>query len=156
MTYRMTIISEVPTVITRRIDDKFVQINIQAGQKYIYEPEKPTKKRERENKGRIVEVLGFTDNFSPAGAIVKYLDNNRRGLVCPTDLLPYTTSECVKNELDKLKEVFNLELELIKQEKDEGEFTCPFCGGIALFKLISLPKGTEKRIVSRCKNNCFS
>lgn len=152
----MKIVSEDSTVITRRIDNKFIQINIEVGQKYIYEPEKPTKKRERENKGRIVEVLGFNDNFSPSGAIVKYLDNNRRGLVCPADLLPYSTSECVKNEVDKLKEVLNLELELVKQGKDEGEFICPFCGGIALFKLISLRKGTEKRIVSRCKNNCFS
>ena len=41
------------------------------------------------NQGRVAELLGFTDSFMPRGAIVRYLDNNRRGRVDTSDLVPY-------------------------------------------------------------------
>lgn len=90
MGYRMEIISEEPTIITRRLGtEQFAQIRIEVGNKYVCDPVKPTTIKDRKNKGRIVEVLGFTDNFSPTGAIVKYIDNSRRGLLSPHDLIPY-------------------------------------------------------------------
>jgi hypothetical protein len=35
--------------------------------------------KQRKNLGRLVEVVGFIDDFMPKDAIVRYLDNNRRG-----------------------------------------------------------------------------
>jgi hypothetical protein len=85
----MEIFSEETTVITRQLGTgEFIKIKIEVGYKYVVDPVKPTTIKERKNKGRIVEVLGFTDNFSPNGVIVKYLDNNRRGLASPMDLIP--------------------------------------------------------------------
>ena len=59
------------------------------GDKYVFDPQKPTTKKDRKNKGRIVEIIGFNDDFMPTGAIVRYMDNNRRGMVCPCYLIPY-------------------------------------------------------------------
>lgn len=41
------------------------------------------------NQGRVVELLGLTDSFMPRGAIIRYLDNNRRGRIDTSDLVPY-------------------------------------------------------------------
>lgn len=90
MAYRMEIVSEEPTIITRQLGtEQFAQIRIEVGHKYVCDPVKPTTIKDRKNIGRIVEVLGFTDNWSPTGVIVKYLDNNRRGRLSPSDLIPY-------------------------------------------------------------------
>lgn len=89
MTYRMEIFSEETTIVTRQLGTgEFIQIKIEVGYKYVIDPVKATTIKDRKNKGRIVEVLGFIDNFSPNGVIVKYLDNNRRGLASPMDLIP--------------------------------------------------------------------
>ncbi len=52
---------------------------ISVGEKYKYEPKRPTTMKQRKNLGRLVEVVGFIDDFMPKDAIVRYLDNNRRG-----------------------------------------------------------------------------
>lgn len=154
----MKIVSEDSTIVNRRIDEKYVQIKIEVGRIYCLAPLKPMRKQDRQNEGRIVEVLGFTDNFAPAGVIVKYLDNNRRGLASPIDLLPHKTSD-IQDELNNLTKVLNLEVKFLEQGQEEGEFTCPFCEGKAFYKVFSHPlRGDlkKKRIVSQCLNGCFS
>lgn len=64
------------------------KIVIEVGCKYVYSVNKPTNKRDRKFNGRIVEVLGFNDNFC-GEAIVRYLDNNKQGKVNPCILKPY-------------------------------------------------------------------
>jgi hypothetical protein len=63
------------------------------GKKYVFDPENPTTKKERKNKGRSAESLGFTGDFMPEDPIVKYLDNNRKGRLSPCCLIPYEKSE---------------------------------------------------------------
>lgn len=59
---------------------------LMVGQKYVVDQLNP---RATRNRGRIVELLGFNSDFMPDSAIVKYLDNNRRGRVSVSDLAPY-------------------------------------------------------------------
>lgn len=63
-----------------------------------------------------------------------------------------------QEDLAKLKQVMKLEFDLINQGQEEGEFTCPFCGGKASFRLVRspIPDGpNNKRIISGCENGCF-
>lgn len=70
---------------------KEVEVLLEVGNLYKIAYEKPTNKKDRHNNGRIVEVLGFTDDFM-GDVIVKYLDNNRRGRVGVGCLLLYLES----------------------------------------------------------------
>ncbi len=76
-------------VIFMNNDHTQVPVKIEVGKTYVYDPYLAKSKIELSRKGRIVEVLGFTDNFMPSGAIVKYKDNNRRGMVNPCKLKPF-------------------------------------------------------------------
>lgn len=87
MQYRMKIISGESVRIYNEDINRWVMVEV--GGKYIFDPLKPTTKKDRKNKGRVVEVSGFTDSFMPEGVIVTYVDNNRRGRVCPSFLVPY-------------------------------------------------------------------
>lgn len=90
MQYQKTIVSDEPVIMTRRVgNNEFAKVKIEVGQKYLCDPVNPTTKKDRKNAGRVVEVLGFSDNFAPDGVIVKYLDNNRRGRLSPLDLIQY-------------------------------------------------------------------
>jgi len=65
---------------------------IEIGQKYIINPGKATNRKDRKNKGRIVEVLGFHSDFMP-DVIIRYMDTKRRGRVNPCDLIKYNNDE---------------------------------------------------------------
>lgn len=63
-----------------------------------------------------------------------------------------------RDDLAKLKQVMELQFELINQGQEEGDFTCPFCGAKASYRLYSnpIPDGpNNKRIASSCENGCF-
>ena len=62
---------------------------LEVGVKYMSFTQNPTKNIERNNQNRLVEILGFTDSFMPRAAIVRYLDNNRRGQLSVNNLIPY-------------------------------------------------------------------
>lgn len=86
----MNIISENSTkVIVDRENGIKLLVTLEVDNIYFFDPIKPTTKKDRKNKGRIVKILGFTDDFSPDGVIVRYLDNNRRGRVNPCALVPF-------------------------------------------------------------------
>lgn len=80
MTYRMNIISEETIEVLNNETRKSIIITV--GQKYIYEMSKPTTTKDRKNNGRIVEVLGFSDNLM-GDVIVRYMDTKRRGIKHP-------------------------------------------------------------------------
>lgn len=63
-------------------------IIIEVGCKYVYSVKKPTNKKDRENNGRVVEILGFNDSFM-GDAIVRYLDTNRPGRLRCSNLVPH-------------------------------------------------------------------
>lgn len=86
MEYHMHIKSEESiTVYNQGLGEK---VFIEKGEKYIIEPGKATNKKDRKNKGRIVEILGFSSDFMP-DVIVRYMDTKRRGRISPCDLLKY-------------------------------------------------------------------
>lgn len=85
MEYRKHIISEEPNSVINNETGQVVEIEV--GNKYIVYMSKPTTKKDRSNNGRLVEVLGFSDEFA-GDAIVRYLDNNRRGRLSPSYLMP--------------------------------------------------------------------
>jgi len=89
MEYRMNIISEesVQTRYCTGYPNKNVELIV--GEKYNIVHDKPTTKKDRENNGRVVEILGFTGEFMGYDAIVRYLDTKRRGRVHVNCLLPY-------------------------------------------------------------------
>lgn len=62
-------------------------IIVQVGCKYVYSVKNPTNKKDRKDNGRKVEILGFSDSFM-GDAIVRYLDNKRRGKLKCNHLLP--------------------------------------------------------------------
>jgi len=68
---------------------KEVEVLLKVGNIYKIIYEKPTNKKDRQNNGRIVEVLGFTDDFI-GDVIVRYKDNNRRGRISVGNLSPYS------------------------------------------------------------------
>lgn len=86
MQYRMKIKCEKDMKVYNCNLNKWIVISI--GQRYKYEPKKPAIQKQRKNLGRIVEVLGFIDDFMPRDAIIRYLDNNRRGRVEINCLIP--------------------------------------------------------------------
>jgi len=85
MEYRKHIISEEQKTVINNETGQDVEIEV--GNKYIFYISKPTTKKDRANNGRLVEVLGFSDGFA-GDAIVRYLDNNRRGRLSPSYLMP--------------------------------------------------------------------
>ncbi|TYQ18272.1 UNVERIFIED_CONTAM: hypothetical protein Cloal_0694 [Acetivibrio alkalicellulosi] len=91
MTYRMKIVSEESVkIFSHKLNEHF---EIKVGNKYQCYYEKPSNKKEQKEHNKIVEVLGFTCDFSPDGAIVRYKDTMRRGMVNPTCLIPYKFEE---------------------------------------------------------------
>lgn len=86
MTYNM----EIKSIESERVfnNDLRQDIVIEVGSKYIYNVKRPTNKKDRENNGRVVEILGFSDSFM-GDAIVRYLDTNRRGRLRCGNLFPY-------------------------------------------------------------------
>lgn len=86
MEYRMFVNSVENTKVYNSNLGKYIEIIL--GHKYIYDPANPTTKKERENKGRVVEILGFSHGFC-GDAIVRYQDTNRRGRVNPCSLIPF-------------------------------------------------------------------
>ncbi|SPF52706.1 conserved hypothetical protein [Candidatus Desulfosporosinus infrequens] len=88
MEYRKPINSteSIKTYSNATSDPKDVELVV--GQQYIIDIVKQTTKKDRSNNNRIVEIMGFTDDFM-GDVVVKYLDNNRRGRVRVNVLLPY-------------------------------------------------------------------
>lgn len=78
LVYRKTISSIDPVQATYTCGDIHLEVLLEVGQTYRIVYSKPTKKKDRANNGKEIEVLGFTDDFM-GDAIVRYLDNNRRG-----------------------------------------------------------------------------
>ena len=66
---------------------KEVYVVLEVGNTYEIAFKNPTNKKDRNNNGRIVEVLGFTSCYM-GDVIVKYKDNNRRGRLRLGCLLP--------------------------------------------------------------------
>ena len=85
MEYRKHIRTEEQKTVVNNETGQIVEIEV--GNKYIVHMSKPTTKKDRSNNGRLVEVLGFSDEFA-GDAIVRYLDNNRRGRLSPSYLIP--------------------------------------------------------------------
>lgn len=73
---------------TYNCGNKNIEVLLEIGRTYEIVHFKPSRKKDRDNNGRTVEVLGFTDNFM-GEVIVRYLDNNRRGRVQVNCLLPH-------------------------------------------------------------------
>lgn len=90
MEYRKHIKSEEQKSVVNNETGQNVEIKV--GNKYIVHMSNPTTKKDRTNNGRLVEVLGFSDEFA-GDAIVRYLDNNRRGRLSPCYLMPVTSGE---------------------------------------------------------------
>lgn len=88
MKYNMVILSTDSVKTYYTCGSKEVEILLEVGNLYKIIHEKPSNKKDRQNNGRIVEVLGFTDVFM-GDVIVKYKDNNKRGRVRVSCLLPY-------------------------------------------------------------------
>lgn len=86
MTYRMNIVSGESVEVYSNQSKQYIKLEV--GNKYIVHFEKPLSK-EKKNQDREVELLGFIDDFMPEDAIVRYLDNNRRGRIRVNSLLPY-------------------------------------------------------------------
>jgi len=82
----MEIVSTDPVKLTVTYDIYRREVFLEVGKKYVIEQLNP---RIMKNRGRIVEILGFSDNFMPQFAIVKYLDTKRTGKVDVSDLAPY-------------------------------------------------------------------
>ncbi|PKM53573.1 MAG: hypothetical protein CVV00_11830 [Firmicutes bacterium HGW-Firmicutes-5] len=85
MEYRKHIISEEPKSVVNNETGQVVVIEV--GKKYTVHMTNPTTKKDRANNGRLVVVLGFSDGFA-GDAIVRYVDNNRRGKLSPCYLMP--------------------------------------------------------------------
>jgi hypothetical protein len=67
-----------PIELESHFGGKSRKISLEIGRTYTIDPLNPKRLK---NRGRIVRILGFNDNFMPDKAIVRYLDTNRRGLV---------------------------------------------------------------------------
>lgn len=89
LSYRMAIRSTEPVDTIYNCGENNIPVLLEVGKIYQIVHSKPTRKKDRANNGRIVEVLGFTDEFF-GDVVVRYLDNNRRGRVRVNSLLPYT------------------------------------------------------------------
>lgn len=63
-------------------------VTIEVGCKYVFNILNPKNKEDRLHNGKIVEILGISDNFM-GDAIVRYMDSKRRGKLNPSYLLPY-------------------------------------------------------------------
>ena len=86
MKYRMKIVAEESCEMYRLDIQEYVEIAV--GRKYKVSPERVSTKKDRANNGRECVVLGFTADFPPFEAVIRYLDTGRRGRVSPGDLLP--------------------------------------------------------------------
>lgn len=86
MNYQMHIISDETVEVVN--NETGINVKIVVGHRYIFKTSKPTTRKSRKNNNRIVEILGFSDNFM-GDAIVRYVDTNRRGRLSPCYLLPY-------------------------------------------------------------------
>jgi hypothetical protein len=73
------------------------KVTLSIGEYYEVVYANPRNKKNRGNNGRIVEVLGFTDDLC-GDVIVRYKDNNRRGRVNVNCLLPVNK---LQSDLDK-------------------------------------------------------
>lgn len=88
MKYKMNIIStESVETIIRTDKNEHISLTLAVGQIYKVGSFQNTK-HARRNMGRKIEILGFTDDWAPDGAIVRYLDTNRRGRVPINNILP--------------------------------------------------------------------
>jgi len=67
------------------------EIKIKVGSFYRIDLVHPSTKKARENNGREVELLGFSDVFM-GDAIVRYKDTGRRGRVPPSWLIPISSA----------------------------------------------------------------
>lgn len=72
-----------------------VMVDLIVGQIYEVFIVKPNNKKDRQNNGRIVELLGFGDCFA-GEPIVRYIDTNRRGRACINGLKPHEMKEVLK------------------------------------------------------------
>ncbi len=86
MSYRMNILSTETLEVYHNGCENSVALVV--GNKYKCHYFKPANKKERNENNREVELLGFTDSFMPEGAIIRYKDTGRRGMVNPTCLIP--------------------------------------------------------------------
>lgn len=93
MVYRKNILSEDPVQTEFNTGSPKLKVVLEAGLKYKIVHDKPSNKKDKDNNGRIVEILGFTQEFMGMDVIVRYLDNNRRGRVHVNCLLPYVDAE---------------------------------------------------------------
>ena len=85
MQYRMNIASAASQTIYNTMLKENVQIAV--GSFYVISISKPSTEKARVNNGRIVEVLGFTDDFM-GDAVIRYKDTGRRGRVSLSWLMP--------------------------------------------------------------------
>jgi len=91
MDYNKDIVSKESVETVNRETNKNVMLEV--GRKYIFYMSKPTTKKDIKDNGRIVEILGFDDNFMCNKAIVRYMDTQRPGSISNIDyLLPYQSS----------------------------------------------------------------
>ncbi len=79
---------------------------IEVGKKYIFNPHNPTNKKDRKNKGRIVEILGYSSDYW-GDPIVRYLDNGRRGRLCKNYLVPIE-EQIIFDKILKYKDIFTM------------------------------------------------
>ena len=72
-----------------------IEVLLKVGEFYQVTYTKPTNKKDRNNNGRIVEVLGFNTDWC-GDVIVRYKDNNRRGRLSVNCLLPISNDNIHK------------------------------------------------------------
>ena len=87
MEYRKKINSYEPLETFHNTGYKKIKVLLEVGRFYKVVYAKPTNRKDRNNNNRVVEILGFTDDFF-GDVIVRYMDNNRRGRVRVSCLLP--------------------------------------------------------------------
>lgn len=87
MEYRKKIHSYGPIETTHNTGYERTEVLLEVGKYYDVVHANPKNKKDRNNNGRTVEILGFTDDIY-GDVIVRYTDNNRRGRVRVNCLLP--------------------------------------------------------------------
>lgn len=87
MEYRMKINDYGPIEIEYNTGYERRKVTLSTGAYYEVVHANPKNKKDRSNNGRIVEILGFTDDWC-GDVVVRYSDNNRRGRVRVNCLLP--------------------------------------------------------------------
>ncbi|HAE43238.1 MAG TPA: hypothetical protein DCG34_10035 [Clostridiales bacterium] len=87
MEYRKKINSYEPIKTRHNTGYEQIDVLLEVSRFYKVVHAKPANKKDRMNNGRIVEILGFTDDFC-GEVIVRYKDNNRIGRVRVNCLMP--------------------------------------------------------------------